>query len=148
MEYEDYYLVAKSISLAMTAPTVILGAGVIYMWGPASIRAVRTNTLDAQGWFVIGVIVAFLGSVVDNIYWSLPWTASFFEMDATGDLMEVGVLFNIVFRQTSGIFAAYCHLRAAAESSRRRIRAVNYLMAVSNFSAVLVIAVLWYMRSM
>lgn len=131
----------------MTVPTVVLGAGVVYLWGPSAIRAVRKGALDAQGWFIVGVVVAFIGAVLDNLYWSVPWAASYLGLEVTGALMSSGVYFNIFFRQASGILAAYCHLRAAAMSGEKSRRWINYLMALSNILACLFITIIWYVRA-
>lgn len=147
MDLAEYNLIAEAISLAMTFPTVILGLAVVYLWGPPAWKAMRSGTLDAQGWFIVGVVTAFIGSSLDNIYWFFPWAASFLGLEVTDSLMTNGVFFNIFFRQMAGIVAAYCHLRAAAESSKGKIRSVNYLMAASYAIGVVAVGCLFMARA-
>lgn len=135
MQY-DLTKFAEAVSLAMTIPTVMLGLGVVYLWGGAAIKSLKDKTLDSHGWFILGVVVSFVGSVLDNLYWAIPWTSSFIGSDNTSFLMSIGVYFNIFFRQGAGIFAAYCHLKAADLSSTTPSRIANRLLAISNILAV------------
>ena len=120
----------------MTFPTVILAIAVVYTWFPSARAAIKSNNPTAQDWFIIGVVAGFIGSVLDNAYWFMPWTASFLEHDAFQTLTNMGVFFNIFFRQGLGIIAAYCHLRAAEISSNRRIRGLNTLLFASNLIGI------------
>ena len=127
---------AELISLGMTFPTVILAIAVVYTWLPSARDAIKSNNPTAQDWFIIGVVAGFVGSVLDNTYWFMPWTASFLGHDAFQTLTNMGVFLNIFFRQGLGIIAAYCHLRAAEISSNRRIRGLNTLLFASNLIGI------------
>lgn len=120
----------------MTFPTVILAVAVVYTWLPSARDAIKSNNPTAQDWFIVGVVAGFIGSVLDNAYWFMPWTASFLEHEAFQTLTNLGVFFNIFFRQGLGIIAAYCHLRAAEISSNRRIRGLNTLLFASNLIGI------------
>ena len=127
---------AELVSLAMTIPTLVLGMGVICVWGKAALSAMRRDTLDSHGWFILGVVGSFVGSVLDNLYWSIPWAHALLESQSTYDLMNMGVYFNIFFRQGAGIFAGFCHLKAADMSNTRPTKIANTLLAYSNLLAV------------
>lgn len=129
-------------SLSLTIPTLMSGSVVLKAWGPPAWIAIRSGQLSAQGWFVVGVASGFLGSVLDNLYWAIPWTASFLDWESTDSLMSAGVYFNVVSRQMMGTFAAYCHLKAAEEHDSLRSGTANQIIAYSHVSAVLFAALL------
>jgi hypothetical protein len=128
--------VAALTSLGMTLPTVILAIGVIYMWFPSARDAWVAQPKKAHDWFIIGVVAGFTGALLDNIYWFLPWTASFLDHPAFTTLTNLGVFFNIFFRQGLGICAAYCHLKAAELSDKSPLKFVNKLLCISNMLGV------------
>lgn len=110
--------VAELISLALTWPTII-GAGLVLMlFGQRALISLKEKQKSASDWFSIGIATGFLGGVLDNLYWSVPWTALYLGLSFDGYLVEIGVFFNIFFRQAAGIVAAYCHSRSAIEFCR------------------------------
>lgn len=132
----DWHATAELISLTLTLPTIVTGVAVIILWGRPAVDAIRDGKLSSQGWFVVGVSAGFLGAVLDNLYWSIPWTASYFGSPHTQSLMSSGVYFNIFTRQLSGTFAAYCHLRAAEGHESLRVGGANRIIAWSHIVAV------------
>ena len=128
--------VAEIISLTLTPPTVILGFGVLFKWFKPVVTSLKSKTLKAYDFFLLGVFVSFVGSIVDNLYWSIPWSSSFIGTEYTDYLMSIGVYFNIIFRQCSGILAAYFHLKAADLYADKPSRIVNTLLGYSYLSAV------------
>ena len=129
------------LSLAMTIPTVVLAIAVVYLWLPAARVAAKDDNRDAHQWFILGVVGGFLGAALDNAYWFLPWSASFIgEAQLFHTLTEVGVYFNVVFRQGLGIFAAYCHIRAAEMSTVPKVKLVNRLIVVSYLIGIAYVA--------
>jgi hypothetical protein len=123
---------AELTSLALTFPTVVLAFAVIYMWLPSARDAWQKTEKSGQDWFVMGVAIGFVGAALDNIYWFLPWTAAYLGDPAFQSLTNLGVFFNIFFRQGLGICAAYCHLRASEESNAKPIKVVNSLLIASH----------------
>ena len=105
---------AEAVSLFLTWPTILLGAVVVIKWGRAAWEAfcVKRGERTSTQWFILGVAVAFMGSVVDNGYWGLAWTAHTMDHPQKMNLFASGVYFNIPFRQLAGAYAAYCHLKA------------------------------------
>ena len=69
--------IAELLSLGLTFPTVILAGAVVYMWFPSAREALLKETRSGQDWFVMGVAIGFVGAMLDNIYWFIPWTAAY-----------------------------------------------------------------------
>jgi len=128
----DTQNIAELTSLALTFPTVVLAFAVIYMWLPSARIAWKKTDKTGQDWFVMGVAIGFIGAVLDNIYWFMPWTAAYLGDPAFQTLTNAGVFFNIFFRQGMGLCAAYCHMRAAEESHTQSLKIVNALLISSN----------------
>ena len=124
--------IAELLSLGMTFPTVVLAGAVVYMWLPSARIAWANDNKCGHDWFIMGVAIGFVGAALDNIYWFMPWTASYIQHDSMNDLVNMGVFFNVFFRQGLGIAAAYCHLKAAEATSRKRIKFVNAILVSSN----------------
>ena len=134
--------IAELISLGMTIPTLVLSGAVVYFWASAVKRKPKT----ANDWFITGVVFGFIGSFLDNSYWFLPWTASFLEFDGYIELVKVGVFFNIFFRQGLGIFAAYCHLKAAELNSSRSMRFLNTMLVTSSLAGVFYAVIIMFIH--
>ena len=133
----NIHQLAEMISLIMTIPTVLLAAAVVYLWLPAARAALKEDSRDAHQWFILGVVGGFIGSAIDNSYWFMPWTASFMgETAIFGQLTEFGVYFNVFFRQGLGIFAAFCHIKAAEMSSIKQVQIINRLMVAAYFVGI------------
>lgn len=124
---------AELVSLALTIPTVILAGVVVKVWGPA----IKHKPVLANDWFILGVVIGFVGAFLDNLYWAIPWTAKTLDLEIADELWTGGVYFNIFFRQGMGILAAYCHLRAATIHSNRTISGLNSLLVASNLLGVI-----------
>jgi hypothetical protein len=104
------------LSGGLTVVTILIAIFVMVKWQSATKDALFKKTeLESVQWLIVGVWFAFLGQTVDNIYWLIAWTSHHFSNHGalTVWLFENGISFNIPFRQALGIFAAYCHLKAA-----------------------------------
>lgn len=108
MTPQDY---AELLSLGLTIPTVVMSVWVVLMFVNKALEGLRIPNRTAVQWFAMGVAIGFFGSSIDNIYWAIPWTASFLGLSAAEDLIQFGVYPNVIFRQLCGIAAAYCHIR-------------------------------------
>ena len=112
---------AEAISLAITWPTIVLAFLVVLVWWRPAWRAVVCHwapdsyRMTAREWFVLGVVIGFMGSKLDNFYWMWPWSASFIGSEYKTALVNFGVFPNVLDRQMAGMFSAYCHLRSARE---------------------------------
>ena len=92
---ETFQNIAELLS-GMTFPTVVLRLQ-LSMWLPSARKAWKRES--GHDWFIMGVAIGFCGAALDNIYWFMPWTASYLGHPAFSDLTNAGVFFNIVFRQ-------------------------------------------------
>ena len=128
--------IAELISLGMTFPTVILAVAVVYTWLPSAREAINRDKPQAQDWFIVGVVAGFVGATLDNIYWFMPWSASYIDHHAFQTLTNAGVFFNIFFRQGCGIVAGYCHLKAAELSINPQLKGLNKLLVASNLMGI------------
>lgn len=104
--------IAELVSLGLTVPTIALSLYVVFHWRKAALKF-RASTATPLDWFVLGVTIGFIGSSLDNLYWSIPWTLKFIGSPHADTWMANGVFYNIPFRQIFGGVAAYCHVRAA-----------------------------------
>lgn len=139
---------AEITSLAMAVPTIVLAVAVVWTWGPAALKALVSRNFTPNDWFIVGVCVGFLGSVGDNLYWGLAWSAEFTDHAAADKLFALGVWSNIPFRQGMGIAAAYCHLRAATgDQSTLRHATLNRILLVSYLAAIAIVAALLFFRA-
>lgn len=89
------------------------------------------SDLSAEGWLVVGIVFGFTGNALDNIYWGVTWGAALFHLPTHELLFDGGPLANLLFRQGFGIWALYCHLRAAKKITDTRDELPNrsYFMA-------------------
>ena len=110
---------AELISLALTVPTVLLGSLVVVIWGKSSIKALKARRKTATDWLILGIVVSFVGSSLDNIYWGIAWGSDLLGLKSGAAWFRNGVYTNIPFRQTAGIIAAFCHLRGAISWSSK-----------------------------
>ena len=137
---------AEAVSLAMTVPTVIMAAFVVSRWGAAMRQAITRRPMTEDAWLIAGVVISFAGSVLDNIYWSLPWGASYLGLDCAPRLHFCGVYFNIFTRQGAGIVAAYCHLRAADLAPTIAGKRCDLILAGSSVLGCVMGFVLWLIK--
>ncbi len=106
--------IAELVSLALTFPTIMVGLGVLVHWGKDAWEAFKVSPAERTGvnWLILGVAVGFLGSVLDNAYWGLAWSAEYMQHPSKEFWFANGVWPNIPFRQCAGVYAAYCHMRS------------------------------------
>lgn len=105
------------LSLALTVPAVMGCIGVILLWKDSAVDALQQQERLALHWFILGVTVGFLGSLVDNVYWGIAWTADYLGHSSRDAWFYNGVYPNLIFRQACLSFAAYCHIRAAVATT-------------------------------
>ena len=141
--------ITELVSMILTWPTVILSFSVVMIWVPVAWRGVRqlgwrsltrlkkdNREAAASVFLAVGITVGFLGGLLDNSYWSIPWSLSSVGHPHEMAWNQFGPLPNIFTRQLCGMIAAYCHIRAAMLSvdlthrqSRVRISALHALVA-------------------
>lgn len=143
---------AELISLALTAPAVILSCVVLYLFCSQAGKALFTQNKSAVQWFAMGIFIGFLGSVLDNVYWSIPWSLDYLNNDNASYFFQRGAYFNIFFRQIAGIAAGYCHIRCAlsyngnevSEVERKRL---HHGLVVSTLVGIGLVCILMQVKS-
>lgn len=134
-------------SLALSIPTIVSAFLVVWLWLPPALAEWRSDSeVSANGYFMLGVAVGFVGSLIDNVYWGAAWTAEFHGSPLAEPLFQGGVYSNLLFRQTCGLAAAYLHLRAADVSHVTAFRWVNRAMTISHVLAALFAVYLWWSK--
>ena len=96
----------------------------------------------------MGVTIGFVGSLIDNLYWAIPWSLDFIHHPATDAWIKFGVYFNIFDRQLAGIAAAYCHVRAAVEftDDKYSVKDLSQITILATVAGLVIIAYLWTMK--
>ncbi len=141
---------SELISLFLTVPTIFAATLVVVYWWRDAIVAISTPAWkrDASQWFVLGVFVGFAGSFLDNLYWGIAWTTEFIQHPSKDFWFSHGALPNIFVRQMAGIFAAFCHVKAAVEYSReKKMDNLNRTLLASLVLAVAYVATLLAIRA-
>lgn len=136
---------AEFVSLVGTVPTILLAVCVVYWYGPIAWHGVRAIKRTREHWLIMGITIGFIGSILDNAYWAIPWTLSYYDHPLTQTAIMNGVFFNVIFRQGCGAVAAYCHLRGAVES-RNDLKMVGlntFMVVVNVLSAVAAVVLFW-----
>lgn len=140
--FDTYQDVAEIVSLILTAPTLLLSLWVVWLFRKDAIRILKTKNKSSTEWLVLGVAVGFLGSLCDNAYWGLAWTAHYLDLELSKVFFDSGVFFNVPFRQISGIVAGYCHVRCAftedgnKDENVRLVRLIGISLAIGGLGAI------------
>ena len=138
----------EAVSLVLTAPLLALAGMVVYYWFPDSLNASKKpiSIWQSHDWFVVGIAISFIGSILDNAYWGLAWSTALIHHDCRDCLFEWGALPNIFFRQIATSVAAYCHLRAAAVylGNRRQYEVLKWTKFLNLVTVLSVVAGLMY----
>lgn len=119
------------LSLSLTPMTIISAMSVIYLWFASFKGAVKDNERTAVGWLIIGVVINFSGSVMDNIYWGFAWSSDY--VNRGSDMREFffnyGVYSNTFFRQITGVLGALCHVHGGMKTRKRWLKGVIFIGA-------------------
>ena len=114
---------ANVVQLGLTVTFLLYYRKLYITWSDSFLSTIGTvdwvrpwrSQLTAEGWLVIGIVFGFTGNTLDNIYWGVTWCAALFHQPTHEHLFTGGPLANLIFRQGFGIWALYCHLRAAKQ---------------------------------
>lgn len=110
------------LSLLVTPVTILSALMVVCLWASPAKQAIVKKERGSIDWFVLGVFVHFLGSVLDNGYWGVAWTFDYIDSPHRDAVFDKGAWSNLPFRQIATTVAAYCHIKAAVDSNLRLFR--------------------------
>ena len=127
-EYQPFFIL---ISLALTPATLIACAMVVWLWADSALLALYTRHKSSADWFVLGVIINFIGDFADNLYWGLAWLADYRQHISRDTMFELGVYSNTPFRQVCTVVAAFCHIAAAMKTTSKTFRLLFLITFVS-----------------
>lgn len=114
--YDSLHRFVSLASLVLTPATIILSLAVVIVWLDSAKRALFSREKNSVQWLILGVSIGFVGSIVDNAYWGVAWTADFLGHSSRDQLFKNGVYSNAPFRQLCTIAAAACHVKAGVDS--------------------------------
>lgn len=145
---------AELISLALTVAGLIWAFEVIRFWFPEAITACRAKAKTPSQWLVLGIVVAFLGSILDNVYWGIAWTAALFELPFKKWMFHNGVFANVPFRQLPLVIASMLHALGAVvhthdpEVRSRELKRFKVVIWISAIAGVMTYFVLLGLKLM
>jgi hypothetical protein len=146
---DDYLHYIELVSLCLTPIVLALVLVVLVIYSPHLGRLLASKEpLSPQQKLMLGIALSFLGKLVDNAYWAIPWTGSYVDSRHAGYFFAHGVAVNIPARQVSTILASVCHIGAAwtlLGGSREGILRVFW--ACFAVSVVYMLMVCHFMRS-
>ena len=149
MNYEEIRTIFELGSLALTIPLVFLCSMVVYECYPLLIGCIKSYKDDKKiCWIIAGIFFGFGGNLIDNIYWAIPWTSNFLDLNCTADLVKFGVIPNVFFRQFLTSLAAYCHIRAfIAPEHFRDAKWLNVIMFSTLAFGTIYVGSLYYLKN-
>ena len=124
--YDAAHEIATFVSLATTVPTVLFAFAVVYFFRANARKAFFATERREVDWLILGIVIGFIGSLVDNAYWGVCWTGDFFGLALTESCFKNGVFPNVFFRQATTLVAALCHLQAAVISHSRAFKRMMF----------------------
>lgn len=141
---ESFILAANVLQIGLTVVFVGLCVHLFWAWGPsywAALKALqaggfratilRREVWTANQWLLVGIVSSFFGAISDQLYWGLTWTVVLYDTELGTTLLDAGPIGNVVFRQSIGIWAVYCHLVGAqmTHDSPTRVPLLRYSLA-------------------
>jgi hypothetical protein len=118
LNYEITRIVVELQSIAWTFPVVVLCFFVAKEASKIVKKLLLGSTKEKKSfnaqmkWLICGIFIGFTGNLIDNFYWSLPWSLNYLNDPHTKLLQDFGCFPNLLFRQFMTLAAAYCHIRA------------------------------------
>ena len=107
----------EAVSLGLNPVVFFFCFLVLIHYVPAVIE--KRKAMEAKDWLILGICVGFAGKLLDNIYWSIAWSAHYFGFRSVEFWMSNGFLSNVSCRQLSTIGAGCCHVVAAIKGGKK-----------------------------
>lgn len=119
------------VSLILTPGALIVSGLVIWHWSKPALKAVRSGTMAAYDWLVIGILISFIGFFGDVSYWDIAWHMDFTGHPSRDWWFRHGPVSNVIFRQSAGLAAGLCHAIGAYMLIKARpARRIASLLAI------------------
>ena len=118
--------VAELVSLVTTIPTIVMSLMVVGLYGRAAVDGMQHKPRSQEDWLILGICLGFIGAVLDNGYWFIPWFFEFIDHPWSNAFIMNGVYFNIFSRQACGVAASYCHIKGAILADKNGARKLAY----------------------
>jgi hypothetical protein len=135
MTYEKLRTIIQLQSLAWTIPMLVLCFVVLWELKKPTHRACFSGKgiNNQMCWILLGLSFAFAGKIVESAWWFIPWTLAYLKHPEWLKFNNLGVFFNIIFRQAFFTVSAYCHLRAfiAPEKKNAGLKTVHWVLGIS-----------------
>ena len=115
---------ATLLSLGMTWPALAVCMLVLTSWYQQYIVYCKAVVKKPSMMLIAGVMIGFAGSMVDNFWWGLAWTADYIapEHPVRDFLFLNGVYPNIFFRQGALIWAGMLHINPENMSRKTQVQ--------------------------
>lgn len=149
MDWEVIRDCGSILSLFMTWPLLVAAGYVLYIWGYASATVIPKKQKTQVEWLIIGISIGFVSTILDNVYWTIAWSADFIDHPEAQQIVLNGVIANIFFRQLLGIMAAVCHIHKSLKDKKLwHIHHWCWFLMLSVLLGVSHIVTLFWMRSL
>jgi hypothetical protein len=102
---------------------------VLWHYAPAAWRHGKPKS--AHEWLVLGIVLGFMGKVLDVGYWTWFWAGHLMSRPWVKDYVDIGPLSVLVLRQVPSMLAAFCHVMGCWRFLRDRDCPVDVVVPVS-----------------
>lgn len=119
------------LSLGLTPLTIVSGIGVLILFSPAALAALKKKEKTDVNWLIIGVVISFSSGILENMYWGVYWTAKYLALQMEFDMIANGVWVNAILRQGSAIVAGLCHIKGGSIAKELTHKVVLYGLGLS-----------------
>jgi len=144
---------AELLSLALTVAGLIWAIEVIRFWGPKAKEAYYAKHRTPAQWLVLGIIVSFVGSIIDNLYWGAAWGTNYLGLSMSAPLFQNGVYSNIPFIQVPLVLASVLHVWGAVvhtadpKQKKKEFNRFRNMVLVSGAGFVLTYPLFIYLKT-
>lgn len=142
-----FHEIVTLFSLWLTPMTIIACGFVVYKFYEGFKKSIKIEQKTDLQWFIIGIVIGFVGDFSDNLYWGLAWTADYLQLASRDALFDSGVYSNSIFRQGCGFVSALCHLSGISdvikkESKEEKLPLVKKILISGSILGTVLVALL------
>lgn len=133
----DSFFVFLSVSL--TPMTMLVGAGVLILWVPSALKAVKISFKTEADWLMIGVVISFSSIILESFYWGVHLAAEFLSINLWLDMVAHGGFVNTIVGQGAAIAAGLCHIKGGNVARTITRKVVLYGTGLTFITAALLL---------